>query len=203
MPSTNELGERWLRDVAIELATEWPHGPTPDPEGFRIHIGGAPGTRGSKKHLGWYCPSAMARDGIPTIFISPRPDDPIVVAGILAHEMAHHSDHLQGKRGHGPSFGAIARALGLAGPLTATTVGPDLAGRLNSIIAAIGPYPHAAIDPDARKKQDTRMIKYQCPRCAAIFRCSRSTPRPLCDGGDAHEPTACETEGTDTDNDQV
>lgn len=35
MPSTNELGERWLRDVAIELATEWPHGPTPDPEGLQ------------------------------------------------------------------------------------------------------------------------------------------------------------------------
>ena len=201
MTSTNELGERWLRDVAIELAAEWPHGPTPDPETFRVHIGGAPGTRGSKTDLGWYCPGAMARDGIPTIFVSPRPDDPLTVAGILAHEMAHHSDHLQGKRGHGPSFGAIARALGLAGPLTATTPSEDLAGRLNAIIAAIGPYPHAAIDPDARKKQGTRMIKYQCPRCAAIFRCSRSTPRPLCDGGPSHHiTTACETEG-DTDSD--
>ena len=201
MASTNELGERWLRDVAIELAAEWPHGPTPDPEGFRIHIGGAPGTRGSKSDLGWYCPGAMAADGVPTIFVSPRPDDPIVVAGILAHEMAHHSDHLQGKSGHGPSFGAIARALGLTGPLTATTVGENLAGRLNAIIEAIGPYPHAAIDPDARKKQGTRMIKYQCPRCSAIFRCSRSTPRPLCDGGPSHHmTTACETEG-DTDSD--
>lgn len=59
---------------------------------------------------------------------------------------------------------------------------------MDSLIADLGDYPHAAITVDTRPAQTTRMLKATCPTCGMIIRLTQrwaSTP-PVCsaDGAD-------------------
>ena len=115
--------------------------------------------------------SASAAD-VNEIYISPVIDDSMRALDILAHELCHAVDDCQ--NGHRKPFSKIARGIGLAGKLTATSAGEKLAAQLAEIVATIGEYPHAAMNPGQnRKKQSTRMIKIECDDCAAVFRMSR------------------------------
>ena len=46
----------------------------------------------------------------------------------------------------------MALAIGLEGKMTATTPGPELAERLNALIAKLGPYPHAKLNATEQQK---------------------------------------------------
>lgn len=46
--------------------------------------------------------------------------------------------------------------------MTATVAGEDLKARLDEICEDLGDYPHAALNPNVRKKQTTRMLKVEC-----------------------------------------
>jgi hypothetical protein len=58
-------------------------------------------------------------DGHIEIMISPVLDDPMRVAGTLAHELVHAT----GRHAHGSHFAKLAGAIGLEGKMTATTEG--------------------------------------------------------------------------------
>jgi hypothetical protein len=47
-----------------------------------------------------------------------------------------------------------------------------LRGKLQRIVADLGVYPHAKVDPNARKKQGTRLLKLQCSDCGWTARVS-------------------------------
>ena len=105
----------------------------------------------------------MCRDGIPQIFISPRIEDSLQVLGTLLHELVHAADGCQ--HGHRKEFSQAAHRVGLAGPPTATTVGPTLLPVLERFVASVGPYPHVAIRTGAPKeKAGSRLRLYEC-RC--------------------------------------
>jgi predicted Zn-ribbon and HTH transcriptional regulator len=119
------------------------------------------------------CWSAKASgDGHFEVIISMTIDDPAEVAAVLVHEMVHAIVGLAA--GHRGPFAALAREVGLEGQLTATHAGPELVERLNAIIGALGPYPHAKLGAtSAPKTQSTRLIKCACGGCGYVVRTTR------------------------------
>jgi hypothetical protein len=114
--------------------------------------------------VGQCFPPTMCKDGIPQIFVSPRIDDSLQVLGTLLHELVHAAIGCQ--FGHRREFSQAARCVGLAGPPTATTVGPSLRPVLERFVAVHGSYPHAAIQPHVKQKAGSRLRLYQC-QCAS------------------------------------
>jgi hypothetical protein len=106
-----------------------------------------------------------SKDGHFEIMVSPTIDDPMQVAGVLAHELCHACVGI--KEGHKGPFKTLALAIGLEGKMTATTEGEAFKRYLTPILEDVGPYPHAEISKlvVARKKQTTRLIKLKCPMC--------------------------------------
>ena len=79
--------------------------------------------------------------------------------GTLVHELIHAIDDCQ--NGHKKPFRDMAVLVNLEGKMTATTSGEVLIGKLKIIFDELGAYPHRKIDASQRKKQTTRMIKYE------------------------------------------
>ena len=73
-------------------------------------------------------------------------------------------------KGHKGPFKKLATRLGLIGKMTATVASPELKTRLDAMAAELGPYPHAAMNTNAIKKQTTRMVKVECAGCGYIVR---------------------------------
>jgi len=146
-----------------------------------------PGGGSARKRIGECWPSGSSDDATREMFISPAEDDPLEVLGIVAHEMIHAIDDCE--HGHRGPFRTMALAIGLEGKMTATTSGPELTVKLEKISQALGPYPHAKINLQDRKKQTTRMIKIVCldDECGCILRGSRTallnTGLPTCGCG--------------------
>jgi len=169
------------------------------PENIRITCG-LPSRRAFAKHqvIGECWSHTMSRDGFFEIMISPVIDDPMRVSGITAHELTHATVGL--KYGHRGPFAKVARALGLEGPLTATTEGEAFKRKIAPILDALGPYPHAALlnprsggpsrgDPgdipsSGAPKQGTRLLKCHCTNCGYVVRVTRKwiddVGRPHC-----------------------
>jgi hypothetical protein len=118
-------------------------------EGFRIggyrvscgfpSRGGLSGSRMGECHS--YLASV---EGVCEIFISPTLDDPVEVAGVLVHEMAH---VVAGNRaGHGPHFARVARHAGLTcGSPQYASPGRRLLDALKKKVEKLGPYPHGRL----------------------------------------------------------
>src|SRR4030095_15327969 len=127
-----------------------------------------------KRRIGECWGPANSADGRPHIFVSPLIDDGVKAGGVLVHELVHASVGVQ--HGHRAPFARLARAVGLIGKMTATEESDALKTRLNAIIAAIGPYPHAALTfTGNEKKQSTRLIKIYCDVDDYVLRGSRKT----------------------------
>ena len=133
-----------------------------------------PGGGSARKRIGECWPSGSSDDATREMFISPLEDNPIEVLGTVAHEMIHAIDDC--KNGHKGPFRTMALAIGLKGKMTHTTSGPELTAKLEKIADDLGPYPHAKINLQDRKKQTTRMIKITCldDECGCILRASRT-----------------------------
>lgn len=128
---------------------------------------GFPGGGSARKAIGEHWNPKATADGISQVFISPVLSDPVAALETLAHELVH---AIYPDDGHKKGFARVARAIGLVGPLTKTTAGPDLKERLTRLAAQLGEYPHAGIDLGTRKKQSTRLIKLVCKTCGYTVR---------------------------------
>jgi hypothetical protein len=166
-PTTNR--ETWLNEAAAIL---WPMieaAGTPR-AGAYVSVG-FPSARAlsTKKRTIGQCWNGASADGKSHVFVSPVLNDTVEVLGVLAHELIHAATPGAGHKG---AFAKVARAFGLAGKLTATTVPAALGDQLLRATAALGPYPHPAFDPSNRptKKQGTRMLKIECPECGYTVR---------------------------------
>jgi hypothetical protein len=130
--------------------------------------------------------------------ISPVLDDPLRVAGVLAHELIHAAVGL--KCGHRGAFRRVALAIGLEGSMPATVEGEKFKRAVAPILEAVGPYPHAELlvgPSSGPKPQTARLIKCECHFHTLDGRCGYSvwTTRkwlkvgpPICPRRD-HGPT--------------
>jgi hypothetical protein len=124
--------------------------------------------------------------------MSPQLEDPLVVLGVLVHELVHAVDDC--RSGHRGAFARIARGVGLEGRMTTSTPGPELAMRLNGLARALGPYPHGALGIAAEPvaaKPTTRLIKAVCPDCGYATWTARKwlfhKGPPVCPDGETME----------------
>jgi hypothetical protein len=153
---------------------------------YRVACGFPIGYRGSrtgKVTLGQAFDPSISADGTFEVFINPILDKPLDVVAVLAHELAHVWAGIQ--CGHRGEFARISRAIGLEGPLTSTVPGVELRGKLEGIVKVLGNYPHAKVDPNARKKQGTRLLKLWCRDCGWTARVS------ALQGNRLHAASAC------------
>jgi len=122
------------------------------------------GGLGAKAVIGQCFPPTVCRDGVPQIFVSPRIEESVQVLGVLLHELIHAA--IGCKFEHGKVFSQAARQVGLAGPPMATVVGDRLRPVLERFVSVAGPYPHAAIQLQAKPKVGSRLRLYEC-QCAS------------------------------------
>jgi len=150
------------------------------------------GTAVKKKVIGQCWKGMVSADGKQQLFISPvLGDDVVQLLGVLVHELIHAVDDCES--GHKGAFAKMARALGLAGKLTATTVeeGSELHTALTEVAGRLGEYPHSAINfaelEKQRPKQTTRMIKLVAPDCDYTVRTTQKwidEGLPMCPHGE-------------------
>lgn len=169
----NQFSEResWLSAAALALQGQVFTRADIDPalwesRRYRLSCGFPIGFRGSRKGkvvIGQAFDPSISADGTSEVFINPILDKSSDVLAVLAHELIHVWAGVQ--CGHRGEFARIARAIDLVGPLTATRAGNWLEQELGDISQVLGAYPHAAIDPNSRKKQTTRLLKLHCNSC--------------------------------------
>lgn len=160
--------ERWLADAIAILGDTLfkPKGYTL-PKEIRVSPGWPLGTRPGKAihSIGQCFNHVSSADNHFEVFISPELADSSRVLDVLVHELCHIVAGLDA--GHGKGFGKVAKAVGLAGKMTATEAGDELKPVLATVIDSLGEYPHATLSSnrggtDRKPKQGTRMVKLQC-----------------------------------------
>jgi hypothetical protein len=164
----HETREAWLNAALHALAPLFDDVQDADIPPLRISIGW-PGGRANQKTTRGQCWSqGSSTDGVSQIFISPWVVEPIVILGVILHEMIHGIDNCAS--GHRGNFIRLAKAVGLEAKWTSAKPGPALLAKLVEIETALGLWPHApmlrpgeGIAADTPAKQGTRMLKVVCP----------------------------------------
>lgn len=174
--------EAWLKYAKIELGYVLWHA-----AGIKLpHVEvscGFPGGASPRTTLG-QCWATVTAGGVAQVFVSPVLDDPIDVLAVLTHELIHAWDDCAS--GHRGAFTRAARAVGLVGPMRATTPGAELSTRLELVATGLGPYPHCRIELADIVKQPTRMLRLECPSCDYLVRTTAkwiSVGMPTCPCG--------------------
>lgn len=162
--------EQWLEAAVIELQPLFKEVGVELPP-VRVSVGWPHrgGTGDKAKVIGECWKKSVAEDGVTQIFISPLLGTEAI--GILVHELIHAWDDCES--GHKGEFARIARAIGLVGKLTVTTVSDELSEKLKVVLAALGEYPHSPLNPvemvKQKKTQPTRMLKLHAPDCCGYI----------------------------------
>lgn len=163
--------EEWLKTAAEEVAPIFTAEGFKLPAKLRFSCSWPVGSRGSKKVLGQCVAPEASQDGSTEVYIVPTVDDSKLALGVLVHELVHAAVGV--RHGHKRPFAAACAKLGLVGKPAQALPGPDLTVKLERVLEAVGAYPHAAVNLDARKKQSTRMLKAVCPETGYTVRISR------------------------------
>lgn len=168
----HDTREGWLSDALNLMSPRIKAAGYSLPEKVKLACGFPVGSRGGKKVLAQCIAPEASAEGITEMFVSPVLSDPLTVLGAALHEAGHACVGV--KAGHGPAFKAFCAAMGLTGKATEAMPGDDCRRWLREeILPMLGAYPHAAVDPNARKKQGTRMIKLVCPETGYTCRTTK------------------------------
>lgn len=162
--------EQWLNSASTHLRTLFEAVGETVPTKVRASCGfPSKGALGARNRTVGQCWSAVASaDSHAEIFISPTISDSSRVLDILAHEWIH---AIHPNAGHGAAFKRTAHAIGLEGKMTATVAGEKFKAWAEPVLAELGEYPHAELQPsNAIKKQSTRMLKCVCTECGYTVR---------------------------------
>lgn len=163
----NGSREEWLNALVASHRPHFERVGYPLPEKIRVSVGFPLNSRKGKV-IGVCYRVEASSDGVNEIFVTPTLDDSAKLAEVLTHELAHAAT--PGDK-HGPTFGKCVRALGLEGKLTATVAGEGWHEWADPILEALGPIPHAALNPfEHAKKQTTRLLKGECLSCGFVVR---------------------------------
>jgi hypothetical protein len=175
--------DAWLAAAAEHFKPDFEAYGYPLPERLRVTCGwpskGALALKARRIGECWH-PKASA-DRTVEIFISPFLADPVEVGATLVHELDHAAVGLE--CGHKGPFKWLALQLGLEGPMRSTQAGTHLTERLNVLCNQLGPYPHAALNGQLRKKQGTRLLKCECRMCGYTIRITKKWLKvglPIC-----------------------
>lgn len=161
--------ESWAASLVDHYRARFEALDAPLPARVRVGIGFPRGSRGTGKGaIGMAYAPSLSADGASEVTVSPTLADPIEVAQVVVHELAHHAAGCE--HGHKGPFARLARALGLGGKLTATVPTPELRAELAPLLNLMGPYPHARLAGGGARKQPTRMLKAACPNCGYTVR---------------------------------
>lgn len=132
-------------------------------DGLRVTCGwpSSGGLRKSKTVIGECWPQVASADNTTEIFISPKLDNAMEIAGVIIHELLHAS--LGTKQKHNRRFAAACAKLGLEGKPTTTVIedGSELAGKVAVLLADMPPYPHKSLTM-TRQKETGRMLLCYC-----------------------------------------
>lgn len=168
----HDTREGWLSDGLTLISPRIRAAGYSMPETVKVACGFPVGSRGGKKILGQCISPKASAAGHTEMFISPTISDPVTALGVLLHEAGHACVGVEA--GHGAPFKAFCAALGLVGKATEAMPGEESARWLREeILPLLGEYPHASVDPNARKKQGTRMIKLVCPESGYTCRTTK------------------------------
>lgn len=168
--------EEWLLAFADHARPHFEAAGAPIPETVRCSIGFP--SKGQRSKVIGECWSAECTDDkVCEIFIRPNLHAGAEeILGTLTHELVHAA--VGNKAKHGPLFGRPARALGLEGKLTATSVGDAWRAWALPILEAIGDYPGQTLNAravviGAPKAQKNRQLKLECDTCGWTCRASQ------------------------------
>ncbi len=179
----HETREAWLNYVAHRMAPMFEKLAAPLPERLRIAIGFTSTGRRSKR-IGECWDNQCSEDRYFEIFIRPDLGEskdlmPMTVAAILGHELVHAAVGIPA--GHGKEFRRVAKGIGLAGRMAATTAGPEFERTIGPILEAAGPLPHgrlhltdgASSHSSRRKRPHSGQIKCACSDCGYTVHTTR------------------------------
>lgn len=186
---TYETREQWLNAAVELMRPTFAAAGKPLPDALRVSLGFA---LGSRKAIGQCWQPQASAEHVHNVFISPVLDELLAPQGVLStllHELCHAA--LPPLMGHKGAFQHLAGRVGLVKPWTETTASAECVENvLRPIATALGPFPHARLDPGQleRKKQSTRMVKCECEQCGYVARTSRKwiakSGAPICPTGD-------------------
>jgi len=170
--------QHWLERAVEALRTKFAEAGYTIPQKIRVSIGW-PKRAASCGHIGECWSATASSDQHAEIFISPQLTEGVRIMDVLAHELARATT--PGAR-HGKAFKQVALAIGLKGPMRATTATPEFVAWAKALFKHIGLYPAGFIID--LPKQSTRMRKCECPTCGYIARVSAkwldSSGPPIC-----------------------
>jgi hypothetical protein len=141
--------EAWLTELALQVQ--------PIFRGFRVApyrvTCGWPsrGAVGLKSRVIGQCHGAQSsKGGFHELFISPVLEEPLQVAGVICHEMAHVVAGVEAN--HGAGFVKVCKHAGITGSKPKQAMpGPKLNDDLKKMLESMGDYPHAAIVPQFKE----------------------------------------------------
>lgn len=190
----HQTREAWLNHVAQGMAPMFARLDAPLPAQLRIAIGFTSSGRRSR-NIGECWDNQCSEDRHFEIFIRPDLTEskdlmPMQIAAILGHELVHAAVGVVA--GHRKEFRRVARGIGLVGPMTATSAGPEFEKAVRPILEEAGSLPHgrlqlmlgASSHSSRRKKQYSRQVKCVCGNCGYTVHVSRKwfefAGAPLC-----------------------
>ena len=168
------IREDWLQQMIDLLRPDFDAVGAPLPEKIRVSCGFPSKSALAKKarRIGECWGVESSEDKSFQVFVSPVLCESVEVAGTLVHELVHAAVGIECK--HRGAFPKIAKAIGLEGKMTETTVGEGLVAKLKELIAKLGEYPHARlVAANKPKTQTTRMLKVICKECGCVLRMTR------------------------------
>jgi hypothetical protein len=143
------------------------------PDNVRVSIG-FPNYTAFRHCIGQAWSDSSSSDRRFEVFISPElgtAEQTSKIIGVAAHELVHCT--VGTAAGHRTPFKLCAIAIGLKGPMTATSESPEFIEWVNDVVVPrIGPYPAGRITWQ-HKKQTTRLVKCECITCQYPVRTTR------------------------------
>jgi hypothetical protein len=183
--SPSLLRQQWLEKATDALRQLFARKDYEVPQAVRVSVGWPKGSHGKGRAIGQCWGYEGSTDKHNEIFISPEittPRNSVQVLGVLAHELAHATVGIAA--GHKAAFKRCAEAVGLEGPMTATTEGAEFRQWAAGVIDRIGQIPAGGLSAVTRKKQGTRLLKCECGDCGYTVRVTRkwveSAGEPIC-----------------------
>lgn len=155
--------EEWFAFISNAMRPMFEKVDAKIPDRFRVSMSPL-----SRTKAGVCYDALKSKDQTYEIFIKVTEDDPMKVAGILAHELIHASVGLEHK--HKGEFKRVALDIGLEGKMTNTTPGERFKASMVNIMIEAGDFPHAGLDLSTIKKQVTRLKKAECKACGYTVR---------------------------------
>jgi hypothetical protein len=159
--------QQWLEAAVEALRMKFADAGYRVPEKVRISIGW-PKRAASCGAIGECWAVEASSDSHYELFISPELTEAARILGVLGHEMAHAT--VGTAAGHRKPFKQCALAIGLQGPMRATTESPEFVAWAATLVNRIGPYPAGYLTDSP--KQGTRLRRCECPGCGYLARVS-------------------------------